>query len=258
MHTVLFHSTVFGPVHSRRLGVSLGINLGPNDGKVCTFDCLYCEAGFNAQGTGSTGLPSREDVARNLEEKLVAMHNAGEKLDVITFSGNGEPTLHPLFGDIVSDTVAIRNRYYPDAKISVLSNSTQLHREDVIRGLDMVDNNILKLDSAIEGTMRVIDRPVNESFTVESVIELLSRFENRCHIQTMMVRGNWEGHEFDNTTDLEVDALIAAYKIIKPQSVMLYSLDRVAPAKTLTKITRDELETVASKMRAEGINVIVS
>ena len=142
MQRVLFSETVFGPIHSRRLGTSLGINLLPDDGKVCSFDCLYCEAGFNAQGTGTTGLPTREEVASKLEEKLSAMRSAGENLDVITFSGNGEPTLHPDFAAVVKDTLDLRDRYFPDVKVSVLTNSTRLDREDVVNALKSIDNNI--------------------------------------------------------------------------------------------------------------------
>ena len=131
MQTVLFHNTVFGPIHSRRLGTSLGVNLMPNDGKICSFDCLYCEAGYNAQGSGTTGLPTRTQVETQLEARLEAMKAAGERLDVITFSGNGEPTLHPEFGGIIDDTIALRDRYFPQVKISVLSNATRLGCEAV-------------------------------------------------------------------------------------------------------------------------------
>ena len=159
MQTVLFHSTIFGPIHSRRLGTSLGVNLSPVDGKVCSFDCLYCEAGFNAQGTGKSGLPAREQVRSSLEEKLRTMRDNGERLDVITFSGNGEPTMHPDFAGIIDDTIALRDRYFPEVKVSVLSNSTRLERGDVREALLKVDNNILKLDSALTRTVRQLDRP---------------------------------------------------------------------------------------------------
>ena len=139
MQRVLFHSTVFGPIHSRRLGISLGVNLSPNDGKVCSFDCLYCEAGFNAQGAGVSGLPSRSEVRRRLEEKLRDMQASGSGLDVITFSGNGEPTLHPDFAGIVDDTLALRDRFFPSAKVSVLTNSTRIDRDDVVGALKKVE-----------------------------------------------------------------------------------------------------------------------
>lgn len=258
MVTILFHSTIFGPVHSRRLGTSLGVNLSPVDGKVCSFDCVYCEAGYNSQGTGKSGLPSREDVARQLESKLKEMSAAGEPLDVITFSGNGEPTMHPDFEGVIDDTLALRDSYYPGAKVSVLCNSTRLDREGVVNGLRKVDNCILKLDSALTPTMRLIDQPVSKSFTCEYVIPQLEAFGDKCIIQTMMLRGNHDGKHIDNTTPGEVDALIEAYKRIKPREVMLYSIDRATPESDLQKVEREELESIACRMRDAGITVQVS
>jgi wyosine [tRNA(Phe)-imidazoG37] synthetase (radical SAM superfamily) len=258
MVTILFHSTIFGPIHSRRLGSSLGINLMPNDGKVCSFDCVYCEAGYNSQGTGTTGLPKREDVKRQLEAKLKAMQAEGTPLDVITFSGNGEPTLHPEFDGVIDDTIEVRNAYYPDAKVSVLCNSTRLDKENVCRGLMKADNCILKLDSAITPTMRLIDQPVSAGFTCETLFPQLKRFGNKCIIQTMMLRGNHDGRHIDNTTDAEVDALIEAYKEINPAEVMLYSIDRATPESDLQKVEKDELERIADRIRAAGIKVQVN
>lgn len=258
MVTILFHSTIFGPVHSRRLGTSLGVNLSPVDGKVCSFDCVYCEAGYNSQGTGKSGLPSREDVARQLESKLKEMSAAGEPLDVITFSGNGEPTMHPDFEGVIDDTLALRDRYYPGAKVSVLCNSTRLDREGVVNGLRKVDNCILKLDSALTPTMRLIDQPVSKTFTCEYVIPQLEAFGDKCIIQTMMLRGNHDGKHIDNTTPGEVDALIEAYKRIKPREVMLYSIDRATPESDLQKVEHEELESIACRMRDAGITVQVS
>lgn len=258
MQTVLFHSTIFGPIHSRRLGTSLGVNLSPVDGKICSFDCLYCEAGFNAQGPGKTGLPDRARVREELEKKLREMKEEGATLDVITFSGNGEPTLHPEFEGVIDDTIELRDKYFPEVKISVLCNSTRLDREDVCRALDKVDNNILKLDSAITPTMRTIDRPNSPQFTSEGVTEQIARFGNRCIVQTMMLRGEHEGKKIDNTTPEEVEALIEAYKRIKPREVMLYSIDRKTPAEHLQKVPKEELEQIADRIRANGIKVDVA
>ena len=258
MVTVLFHSTIFGPIRSRRLGVSLGVNLSPNDGKVCSFDCVYCEAGYNSQGVGTTGLPKREDVSRELEAKLLAMKQAGEQLDVITFSGNGEPTLHPHFGEIIDDTIALRDKYFPIVKISVLSNSTRLGNEKVVAALRKVDNNILKLDSAITSTMRLIDQPTSPSFTSEGVVNELAQFSGQCVVQTMFLRGEHDGKKIDNTTPQEVEALIEAYKRISPRQVMIYSIDRKTPEQQLEKVTREELEVIAAKIREVGIDVTVS
>lgn len=257
MQTVMFHSTIFGPIHSRRLGTSLGVNLSPCDGKVCSFDCLYCEAGFNAQGTGCSGLPSRADVASLLEEKLRAMSDAGEPLDVITFSGNGEPTLHPDFEGIIDDTLRLRDTFFPNVKVSVLSNSTRLDRPDVCRALSRVDNNILKLDSAIAATVAAIDRPTGH-YNLSDVIDSIASFGNSCIVQTMMLRGEYEGTVIDNTTDAEVEALIQAYRRISPKEVMLYSIDRPTPARQLKKVERQELDAIADRIRKNGIKVQVN
>ncbi len=258
MVTILFHDTIFGPIHSRRLGTSLGINLTPNDGKICSFDCLYCEAGYNAQGPGTTGISPREEVRTKLEQKLAAMKANGDRLDVITFSGNGEPTLHPDFNGVVDDVIDLRDRYYPQVKISVLSNSTMIDRPAVVEALKKVDNNILKLDSAIDRTMRLIDRPVNSHFNVSDLVERLKQFSGQCIIQTMMLRGEHNGERIDNTTDAEVEALLAAYLEIRPAEVMLYSLDRATPEKNLQKVPKEELETIAERFRAKGIKVQVN
>lgn len=256
MQTILFHDTIFGPIHSRRLGVSLGVNLMPRDGKICSFDCLYCEAGFNAQGPGKSGLPSRAEVCRLLRDKLEQMQRDGQKPDVITFSGNGEPTLHPEFAGIIDDVLELRDTYFPAAKVSVLSNSTQLHRPDVVEALRRVDNNILKLDSAVESTMRTLDRPASPAFTVDSVVEQLAAFADNCIIQTMFTAGEYDGKSFDNTTDAEVAALIDAYRRIKPAEVMVYSIDRRTPAQNLRKMDADTLRAIAGRITAEtGIPV---
>lgn len=251
--TILFHSTVFGPIHSRRLGVSLGINLMPSDGKVCSFDCIYCEAGYNAQGPGRKGLPTRESTRDDLTRKLQEMSQAGKPLDVITFSGNGEPTLHPEFAGIIDDTLALRDRFYPGAKVSVLSNSTRIFDPEVEKALKKVDNNILKLDSAIEATMRLIDVPQQSGFTVDRVVEALCRFEGQAVIQTMLLRGEHDGKRVDNTTPEEIDALIEAYRRIRPREVMLYSLDRSTPEERLEKVEREEIDRIAALVEKAGI-----
>ena len=258
MQTILFHSTIFGPIHSRRLGTSLGVNLSPSDGKFCSFDCLYCEAGYNAQGPGKSGLPPRAEVARLLEEKLSAMKSAGEKLDVITFSGNGEPTVHPDFPGIIDDTIALRDKYFPEVKISVLTNSTMLGKEAVAEALGKVDNNILKLDSAIERTVRLLDRP-GPSYHLDEVIRQLGRFAGTGIIQTMITRGSHDGETIDNSTDEEIDALIEAYRRIAPRSVMIYSIDRRTPEESLQRVERSQLEAIAQRIRqATGIEVTVA
>lgn len=259
MQTVLFHDTVFGPIHSRRLGTSLGINLSPNDGKICSFDCLYCEAGFNAQGPGTTGFPSRDKVKADLEAKLRSMKENGENLDVITFSGNGEPTLHPDFEAIIDDTLALRDKYFPNVKISVLTNSTQLDKAGVVRALHRVDNNILKLDSAVDDTMRLLDRPNNPNFTVKKAVDEISQFGQKAIVQTMFTRGSYDGKLVDNTVPEEIDALVEAYRKINPGQIMIYSIDRKTPAEDLHRISKDRLEEIGRYITAKtGIPVSVA
>lgn len=256
MQTVLFHSTIFGPIHSRRLGSSLGINLMPSDGKICSFDCLYCEAGYNAQGPGKSGLPSAAQVRAELEEKLRSMKENSEPLDVITFSGNGEPTLHPEFNTIVDYTIELRDKYFPNVSISVLTNATRIGSEKVASALERVDNNILKLDSAIDCTVKLLDRPTDPGFSVEKTIELLGRFRNTGIIQTMITSGEHEGQKIDNSTDEEVSALIDAYKRINPREIMLYSIDRPTPEKTLRHAGAEVLKRIAARIEKEtGIPV---
>ena len=253
MVTILFHETVFGPIHSRRLGSSLGVNLSPIDGKICSFDCLYCEAGYNAQGQGHAGVPSRTTVKHKLAEKLKSLKESGEPLDVITFSGNGEPTVHPQFAEIIADTLKLRDRYFPEVKVNVLTNSTFAFNAKVAAALKKVDGNIVKLDSAVNHTMFAINRPVNPNVTVEGLIADLRQFAGQCIVQTMIVRGEHDGQRIDNSTEAEVDALIEAYKSIGPREVMIYSIDRATPEEHLEKVPKEELQAIAERIEAAGI-----
>lgn len=252
---MLFDSIVYGPIRSRRLGVSLGMNLMPTTAKLCTFDCVYCECGWN-QPVSHPVLPTREQVREALASRLIAL--SSNQLDVITFSGNGEPTLHPEFLGIIEDTCALRDRYCPQAKISVLSNSTQLGRADVVKALRMCDNRILKLDSAIDKTMRLIDKPVNENLTVEPVAEWLSLFEGDFTLQTCFLRGEYEGQVIDNTTPEELSAWYTMIERLRPKQVMIYVIDRATPLQTLSKVPAAEMEAIAAPLREKGIDVIVS
>lgn len=254
---ILFDQVIFGPIRSRRLGLSLGVNLLPIDAKICSFNCLYCECGFNTT-MKEFPFPTREQVAGILETKLSQMVADGEIPNVITFAGNGEPTLHPQFEDIIDDTIALRNRFCPSAKVSVLSNSTRVHKPHIFSALRKVDNNILKFDSAIDRTMKLIDQPVGKHINVEWLIDQLRRFEGKLIIQTMFIRGVYNNEAFDNTTDVEVEAWLNAMEQIKPQQIMIYSLDREAPVKNLQKVNVDELNLIAEKARNRGFLVSVA
>ncbi len=259
MPTFLFDQTIFGPVISRRLGVSLGINLLPNDSKLCSFDCIYCECGWNPEkGSVKAILPTRIMVKRMLHEKLQEMKNSGALPDVITFAGNGEPTLHPAFDTILDDTIELRNEICPNARIAVLSNSTTLHKSRVVEALKKVDDNILKLDSGIAKTIRLLDQPVGR-FDLSTVVQNLKQFEGRQIIQTMFLRGTFNGVSIDNTTEPELRAWMALLLDIRPKSVMIYTVARDTPAKDLHKVSIADLDKIANRVRTEtGLEVQVS
>lgn len=254
---IIFPSPIFGPVHSRRLGVSLGINLLPEDGKVCSFDCIYCECGYNADYRPKQKLPTREEVRKALETRLQDMQLNGPAPDVLTFAGNGEPTAHPHFPEIIEDTLALRDKYFPNAKVSVLSNSTFIHRPAVFKALNKVDNNILKLDTVDETYINELDRPAG-NYSVDSIIEGLKAFKGNCIVQTMFLKGGYQGKDMNNTTDKYVLPWLEAVREINPLQVMIYTIDRETPDHDLQKATHEELDRIAGLIKEAGIAVSVS
>lgn len=253
---MLFQEIAYGPIHSRRLGTSLGMELMPLTHKLCTFDCVYCECGWN-QPVHHPVLPTREEVRTALEKKLIALQNEGVRLDVITFSGNGEPTLHPDFKGIIEDTCALRDRYCGQAKVSVLSNSTQLGRADVVEALRLCDNRILKLDAGTDEMMRRIDQPVNKRLDVATIVGWLRQFDGDFTLQTCFLRGEHAGQPIDNTTEEELTAWYRVVEELKPQQVMIYVIDRKTPEEQLEKICRERMEQIAAPLREQGIDVMV-
>ena len=257
MATVIYPSPIFGPVHSRRLGVSLGINLLPADGKFCTFDCIYCECGFNADFRPHQKLPTREEVRQALEARLLDMQQNGPKPDVLTFAGNGEPTAHPQFAGIMEDTLVLRDKYFPEAKVSVLSNSTFIHKPEVFDALNKVDNNILKLDTIDAAYINKVDRPTGH-YDVKQVIERMKAFKGNLIVQTLFMKGLFEGENVDNTTDKYVLPWLEVVKEIAPRQVMIYTIDRETPAPDLLKATPEELDRIGDLVRGAGIPCSVS
>ena len=252
MSTIIYPSPIFGPVHSRRLGISLGINLLPADGKVCSFDCIYCECGFNEDHRPSLPLPTREEVAQKLEAKLQQMVADSQLPDVLSFAGNGEPTCHPHFAEIIADTIRLRNQYCPKAKVSVLSNSTMIHRPQVHDALMQVDNNILKLDTVDPAYINKVDHP-NGTYDVDQIIDRLKAFHGHVIIQTMFMRGECKGESVDNTGDAYVNPWLEAVKTIAPQQVMIYTIDRETPTQGLLKATHEQLDQIRDRVIAAGI-----
>lgn len=252
MSTIIYPSPIFGPVHSRRLGLSLGINLLPADGKVCSFDCVYCECGFNEDHRPSLPLPTRAEVASALEDKLRLMAAEGQLPDVLTFAGNGEPTCHPHFAEIIADTIRLRDSYCPKAKVSVLSNSTMIHRQQVHDALLRVDNNILKLDTVDPLYINKVDHPAG-TFDVRQVISRMKAFNGHCIIQTMFMRGEVNHESVDNTGEAYVGPWLDAVREIGPQQVMVYTIDRETPAQGLLKASRQQLDAIRDRVIALGI-----
>jgi len=254
MATVIYPSPIFGPVNSRRLGVSLGINLMPSDGKVCSFDCVYCECGFNADFRPKKKRPTREEVREGLEKVLKERHDKNLPLDDITFAGNGEPTGHPDFKGIVEDTLRLCHQYFPNVKVSVLSNSTYIYKKEVREALMLVDNNILKLDTVDMDYIKKLDHPQQPNYDVKDIIEYLKMFNGHVIIQTMFLRGDG----LDNTNDYYIAPWLEAVKDIKPQQVMVYTIDRETPDKKLEKAPKEVLDAIKVRVEALGIKCTAS
>lgn len=257
MSTVIYPSPIFGPVHSRRLGVSLGINLLPEDGKICSFDCIYCECGFNKDHRPTRTLPSRQEVFEALENRLKDMKANGPKPDVLTFAGNGEPTMHPDFPEIIDDVRLLRDRYFPEAKISVLSNATQILRPKVFEALKKVDNNILKLDTVNLDYIREVDRP-NGHYDLNEIISRLKAFNGKVIIQTMFMKGMMAGRDVSNLDDCFVQPWLKVVKDIAPEKVMIYTIDRETPDHDLKKASHEELDHIVDLLKKEGIEATAS
>ncbi|MBR4756413.1 MAG: radical SAM protein [Bacteroidales bacterium] len=243
---------VFGPIHSRRLGSSLGINLLPEKGKLCNFDCIYCECGWNKDGRGDKVLPDAARLRKALKAKLEYCSREGIPIDSITFSGDGEPTMNPDFPEIIDITLELRDRYYPKAVVSVLSNATRAGRKEVFEALRKVDNPILKLDAPTDELAARINQPQGE-YHVEDIVESLMKFEGDFVLQTMFLRSK----DFDSSTPGQLEAWMDIVRRLRPREVMVYTLDREAPAEGLEKFTVEQMEEMVRPLREEGFAVQV-
>ena len=253
MSGFLFDQLIFGPVFSRRLGISLGINLLPVNNKFCNFNCVYCECGWSEKNNGqSIILPKRDNFKNLLEIKLKELQGTVNEPDAITFAGNGEPTTHPDFAAIIDDTIEARNKYAPKAAISILSNASMLHKPVVTSALKKVDKNMQKLDSAVESTFQIINQP-SSGLSLNKIIEGLTSFDGKLIIQTLFLRGEYNGKIIDNTTVEEVDAWLKVLQKVNPEYVMIYPIDRGTPAKGIEKISNAELQAIAKRVELLGI-----
>jgi wyosine [tRNA(Phe)-imidazoG37] synthetase (radical SAM superfamily) len=249
----LFGEVVFGPVKSRRLGLSLGINILPADKKICSFNCIYCECGWNTTGNGPLFVP-RDVVAQEMETRFSSAASTRESIDVITFAGNGEPTLHPDFAGIIEDTLNLRDKFLPGIPVAVLSNSTMLCNDEVRNALLKCDMPILKLDSALPESIRIINN-VPEGFDTGKYFSGLMSMKGRATVQTMFLKGNFNGKDFDNTSETELEALIAMLKRLEPEEVQVYTLHRVPPASGIIAIDHEKLKHIAERLKNESFNV---
>ena len=242
--------TVFGPIFSRRLGSSLGINLLPVNGKICTFDCIYCECGWNKDGRGDTRLPKAAEVRDALEAKLQKLVQEGVPVDSITFSGDGESTIHPDFPQIIDDTLALRDQYYPSAKVSVLSNATQVHRPEIFEALRKVDNPIMKIDAPTNELVEKINKPA-PGYDVNRVVEALKWFNGDFILQTMFLRSK----DFDSSSPEVLLPWMDLVRLLKPREVMAYTIDRPTPEEGLQKFTVEEMRAFLDPLIREGFNL---
>lgn len=245
--------TVFGPIHSRRLGASLGVNLLPKNGKICTFDCIYCECGWNKDGKGDTLLPRREDVKNALESKLISLSDSGTHIDSITFSGDGEPTINPHFPEIIDDTIALRNRYFPNAKVSVLSNASRVHIPKVFEALKKVDKAIMKIDAPTDHLISLINRHA-PGYSLKRVISALEKFDGAFVLQTMFLRSPF----FDSSDEKVLNGWKDIVRQLNPQEIMVYTIDRPTPEERLEKFTAEQMYSLVEDLIKEGYNIQIS
>ena len=241
---------VFGPIFSRRLGSSLGINLLPEKGKICNFDCIYCECGWNRDGREDTRMPSAQELRAALDAKLSSCRDKEVKIDSITFSGDGEPTLNKDFPEIIDITLELRDRYYPEAKVSVLSNATMVHREEVFEALKKVDNPILKIDAPTTALAGLINRPY-PGYSVESTVEALKRFDGNFVLQTMFLKSD----DFDSSAPEQLEAWMDIVRSLRPREVMVYTIDRETPQKNLMKFSAGQMRELVLPLIEEGFAV---
>ena len=255
---MLFENTIIGPIRSRRLGNSLGINLLPLKRKFCTYDCIYCECGWNKDTIeNKVELPTYDDVKQQLEKRINELKAEGVVVDSFTFAGNGEPTLHPDFVRVVDLVVEMRDKHYPNAVITLLTNATQLCKPEIYDALQKLDNPVLKLDAGMEAMRNSINKPTSERYSFEELVENLIRFGSKGIIQTLLLRGTNEGKVISNVSEEDFTEYLNLLKKIRPKYVMLYAIDRATPEKDLEKLTIEELEFYAEKIRNEDIDVKV-
>lgn len=246
---------VFGPVDSRRYGKSLGVNPFPLGEKICSFNCPYCECGWtNKHWVGKHDeilWPEVDGLLHEIDDRLVRARDQGERIDAITFAGNGEPTLYPEFKALIDGTIELRTKWVPEARVIVLTNASELHRPEIREALLRADETCIKLDAISPKAVRAINKP-HPSLSMENLINQMLTFPSPV-IQTMFIHG-----PADNTGEKEIALWIDTLKRIRPARIDLYSIDRAAPDPRVTRVSAETLQTIADRVRREvGVPVFV-
>lgn len=256
MSTILFDEMIFGPVESRRFGISLGINLLSSDIKVCNFDCIYCECGYSHYDLQIANKFTSETV---LLDELNHQFKAGkyEALDAITYAGNGEPTLHPHFDSIARSIKLLRDKYHPNVKIVLLTNGSTLSSKRFKNAAPWIDEICIKLDAGNQEFFDTINHPLGK-FTLSQLVESIKSLEIPITIQSIFFRGMVNGNQFDNSDPKHVNAWLELIREIRPELVMIYSISRDTALESLEAISKIKLDNIAAKVHKLDINTLVS
>lgn len=241
---------LYGPVNSRRLGKSLGINLMPGAYKLCSFNCVYCHYGWTKKQTVDFGkyardLPAMDEVVKSVVNAL----KSTLEFNFLTFSGNGEPTLYPQFAELVEEVVSLRDRYRSEVKIALLSNSTGLAQEKVLHSLSRLDYPVLKLDGGTEEKFNAINRPARE-VNFSGIIDSLCSAKD-FYVQTVMIEG-----DPSNVREDDLQAYFQKISLIQPKEVHIYSIDRPVPNRDISLVSKERLEEISARgMKETGVRI---
>ena len=256
MATFLFDKHVFGPVKSRRLGNSLGINLLSTHYKVCDFDCIYCECGWTHHKPDSKKFIEKQKFIQLLETKLSQLERDKIPVDYITYAGNGEPTLHPYFLEIAKKVSELRDQYFPKCSIALLSNGSTLSKEKIKASFAYIEDVILKIDAGHQQLFQLINRP-NEHLQLDDICNNMVNLQGNFIAQSMFLKGNADGVEFDNSDQKVVAKWKEKIQMLRPKYVQIYSISRDTPLESIQPISKERLQNIAEQLENMGIHAEV-
>lgn len=243
--------TVYGPVYSRRLGTSLGINPLPLSYKFCDFDCVYCQYGWTPEKKGRERLKRVAELAREIEDAFRKLADAGHRVDCITIAGNGEPTIHPDFPEFVTALLKLRDHYFPGVKTGILSDASQAYRPEIKEALEKLDERYMKLDAGSPELIEQINRP-RGNFNYDKMLKGLKNLK-AIVIQSLFMQGS-----YDNTGEIALREWSQTVRMLQPREVQIYTIDRRPADAGLRKVPSEELQRIARFCRSEtGVPSIV-